>query len=127
MKAQLKRLGFALDWSRELATCEPEYYGQQQALFLDLYEGGPRLPQGKRGQLGPGRHDRAGQRAGDRRQGLALGRAGRKAQAEPVVPQDHRVRRRICSKGWTTLDSWPDKVAGNWIGKSGPAFSRWVI
>ena len=27
MKAQLKRLGFALDWTRELATCEPEYYG----------------------------------------------------------------------------------------------------
>jgi len=40
MKAQLKRLGFALDWSRELATCEPDYYGQEQALFLDLYEGG---------------------------------------------------------------------------------------
>jgi leucyl-tRNA synthetase len=40
MKAQLKRLGFALDWSRELATCEPEYYGHEQALFLDLYAGG---------------------------------------------------------------------------------------
>ena len=40
MKAQLKRLGFALDWSRELATCEPEYYGQEQALFLDMYEAG---------------------------------------------------------------------------------------
>jgi leucyl-tRNA synthetase len=40
MKAQLKRLGFALDWSREIATCEPEYYGHEQALFLDLYAGG---------------------------------------------------------------------------------------
>ncbi|OCC23884.1 leucine--tRNA ligase [Croceicoccus estronivorus] len=40
MKAQLKRLGFALDWSREIATCEPDYYGQEQALFLDLYESG---------------------------------------------------------------------------------------
>ncbi len=40
MKAQLKRLGFALDWSRELATCEPDYYGQEQALFLDLYAAG---------------------------------------------------------------------------------------
>ncbi len=40
MKAQLKRLGFALDWSRELATCEPDYYGQEQALFLDLYKAG---------------------------------------------------------------------------------------
>src|SRR5438874_13617571 len=40
MKTQLKRLGFALDWSRELATCEPEYYGHEQALFLDLYAAG---------------------------------------------------------------------------------------
>jgi leucyl-tRNA synthetase len=40
MKKQLKRLGFALDWSRELATCEPEYYGHEQALFLALHEAG---------------------------------------------------------------------------------------
>jgi leucyl-tRNA synthetase len=40
MKSQLKRIGFALDWSRELATCDPDYYGQEQALFLDLYEAG---------------------------------------------------------------------------------------
>lgn len=40
MRAQLKRLGFALDWSRELATCEPEYYGHEQALFLDLFAAG---------------------------------------------------------------------------------------
>ncbi|MEA1083451.1 MAG: leucine--tRNA ligase [Sphingomonas sp.] len=40
MKAQLKRLGFALDWSRELATCEPDYYGHEQALFLDMFAAG---------------------------------------------------------------------------------------
>ncbi len=40
MRAQLKRLGFALDWTREFATCDPEYYGQEQALFLDLIEAG---------------------------------------------------------------------------------------
>jgi leucyl-tRNA synthetase len=40
MKAQLKRLGFALDWSREFATCDPEYYGHEQALFLKFYEAG---------------------------------------------------------------------------------------
>jgi len=40
MKAQLKRLGFALDWTRELATCEPDYYGHEQALFLDMFAAG---------------------------------------------------------------------------------------
>ncbi len=40
MKAQLKRLGFALDWSRELATCDQDYYGHEQALFIDLFEAG---------------------------------------------------------------------------------------
>jgi len=36
MKRQMKPLGFSLDWSREFATCDPEYYGQQQAMFLDF-------------------------------------------------------------------------------------------
>ncbi|MCR8724945.1 leucine--tRNA ligase [Frigidibacter sp. ROC022] len=40
MKDQMKPLGFSIDWSREFATCDPEYYGQQQALFLDFLEKG---------------------------------------------------------------------------------------
>ena len=60
----------------------------------------PRLPRGRpgraqaiEGQLGPGRPDRARQRAGDRRPRLALGRAGRAARADAVVLQDHRLLR----------------------------------
>ncbi|NGM44194.1 leucine--tRNA ligase [Rhodobacter sp. SGA-6-6] len=40
MKAQMRPLGLSIDWSRELATCDPEYYGQQQAMFLDMLEAG---------------------------------------------------------------------------------------
>jgi leucyl-tRNA synthetase len=36
MKSQMRPLGLSLDWSREFATCDPEYYGQQQALFIDF-------------------------------------------------------------------------------------------
>ncbi len=38
MRDQMKPLGLSIDWSREFATCDPEYYGQQQALFLDFLE-----------------------------------------------------------------------------------------
>ncbi|MEO0766433.1 MAG: leucine--tRNA ligase [Pseudomonadota bacterium] len=40
MRAQMKPLGLSIDWSREFATCDPEYYGQQQSLFLDFLEAG---------------------------------------------------------------------------------------
>jgi leucyl-tRNA synthetase len=40
MKAQMKRLGFAYDWSKELATCLPDYYRWNQWFFLRLYERG---------------------------------------------------------------------------------------
>jgi leucyl-tRNA synthetase len=40
MRAQMKPLGLSIDWSREFATCDPEYYGQQQAMFIDMMEKG---------------------------------------------------------------------------------------
>ncbi len=40
MRTELKRMGLSLDWSREFATCDPEYYGQQQSLFLDMLAAG---------------------------------------------------------------------------------------
>ena len=36
MRAQMLPLGLSIDWSREFATCDPEYYGHQQAMFIDM-------------------------------------------------------------------------------------------
>ena len=40
MRGQMQRLGFGIDWSREFATCDPEYYHWEQWLFVKLYEKG---------------------------------------------------------------------------------------
>ena len=40
MRTQMKPLGLSIDWDRELATCDPEYYGQQQAMFIDMMDKG---------------------------------------------------------------------------------------
>ncbi len=40
MKGQLKTMGLSLDWSREFATCDPDYYRHQQKLFLDFWKAG---------------------------------------------------------------------------------------
>ena len=40
MKSQMRPLGWTLDWTREFATCDPDYYGKQQELFLDFLSAG---------------------------------------------------------------------------------------
>jgi len=40
MKKQLKSIGFSFDWTREIATCDVEYYSKQQKLFLDMLKAG---------------------------------------------------------------------------------------
>jgi leucyl-tRNA synthetase len=40
MRTELKRMGLSIDWSREFATCDVDYYGQQQRLFLEFLKAG---------------------------------------------------------------------------------------
>jgi leucyl-tRNA synthetase len=40
MRDQLKQVGFAIDWDREIATCDPDYYGKEQQIFIDFYKAG---------------------------------------------------------------------------------------
>ena len=121
MRRQLKSMGLSLDWSREIATCDPAYYRHEQAMFVDFMAAGLVERTYRHGQLGPGRSHRARQRAGDRRPRLALRRPGREARAGPVVSQDHRLFPTSCSMPWTGSTGWPEKVRlmqRNWIGRS---------
>ena len=106
MKRQLKSMGLSLDWSREIATCDPAYYKHQQKMFLDFLVAGLVERKQSKVELGPGRPDGARQRAGDRWPRLALRRAGRAARADAVVFQDHRLLGRTAD-GYR----WPRSVA----------------
>ncbi len=128
MKAQLKRLGFALDWSRELATCEPEYYGHEQALFLDLYAAG--LVYRKESAVNWDPVDMtvlANEQVIDGR-GWRSGALVEKRKLSQWFLKITQFAEELLD-GLSTLDTWPDKVRlmqENWIGKSqGLQFKFW--
>jgi leucyl-tRNA synthetase len=120
MKAQLQRLGFALDWSRELATCEPEYYGHEQALFLDLYEAG--LVYRKESEVNWDPVDMtvlANEQVIDGR-GWRSGALVEKRKLNQWFLKITQFAQELL-EGLDGLDKWPEKVRlmqENWIGKS---------
>jgi leucyl-tRNA synthetase len=120
MRAQLKRLGFALDWSRELATCEPDYYGHEQALFLDLFEAG--LVFRRESEVNWDPVDMtvlANEQVIDGR-GWRSGALVERRKLNQWFLRITDFAEELL-EGLGTLDQWPDKVRlmqENWIGKS---------
>ena len=120
MRGQLQRLGFALDWSRELATCEPDYYGHEQALFLDLLEGG--LVTRKLSAVNWDPVDMtvlANEQVVDGK-GWRSGATVERRQLSQWFLKITDFADELLD-GLGTLDQWPDKVRlmqENWIGKS---------
>ncbi len=93
IRRQMKRMGWSIDWNRELSTCEPGLLPLDAVDLPAPPRGGPRVPQERRRQVVPQGPDRARERAGHRRALRALRHRGRGAHARPVVLQDHRLRR----------------------------------
>jgi leucyl-tRNA synthetase len=129
MKAQLKSMGLALDWSRELATCEPDYYAHQQRLFLDFLDKGLAYR-----RLGKVNWDPVDQTVLANEQVVD----GRGWRSGALVEQRERMQwcfhitayaeELLAALG--TLDKWPEKVRlmqANWIGRSEGLLVRWAL
>ena len=120
MRGQLKRLGLAIDWSRELSTCEPDYYGHEQALFLDLYKAG--LVYRKESAVNWDPVDMtvlANEQVIDGR-GWRSGALVEKRKLSQWFLKITDFAEELL-EGLDGLEAWPDKVKlmqANWIGKS---------
>jgi len=120
MREQLKRLGFALDWSRELATCDPAYYGHEQALFLDLFNAG--LVYRKESEVNWDPVDMtvlANEQVIDGKGWRSGAPVERRKLAQWFLKITDFAEDLL--EGLGTLDQWPEKVRlmqENWIGKS---------
>jgi leucyl-tRNA synthetase len=120
MRDELKELGLSIDWSREFATCDLAYYGQQQALFLDLFEQG--LVYRKEGMVNWDPVDMtvlANEQVVDGR-GWRSGAVVEKRKLNQWFFRITDYADQL-TDDLATLDRWPEKVRvmqENWIGRS---------
>jgi leucyl-tRNA synthetase len=129
MKAQLKSMGLSLDWSREVATCDPAYYKHQQKLFLDFLKAG--LVERKQSKVN---WDPVDQTVLANEQVID----GRGWRSNAVVEQRELTQWFFKITDFSeelldaleTLDRWPEKVRlmqKNWIGRSEGLLIRFAL
>ena len=129
MRNQLKSMGLSLDWSREVATCDPSYYKHQQRMFLDFLDAG--LIDRKKSKVNWDPEDQtvlANEQVID----------GRGWRSGALVEQRELTQWFLKISDYSeelldaldTLDRWPEKVRlmqKNWIGKSEGLLVRFAL
>jgi leucyl-tRNA synthetase len=120
MRRQLKSMGLSLDWSREIATCSPEYYQHQQKLFLDMLKKGLAYRKSSKVNWDPVDHTvLANEQVIDGRGW----RSGALVEQRELTQWFFRITDYADEllDALQTLDKWPEKVRlmqANWIGRS---------
>jgi len=129
MRGELKRMGLSLDWSREIATCHPGYYAQQQALFLDFFAGG--LVHRKEAFVNwdPVDHTVLANEQVIDGKGWRSGAPVEKKKLSQWFFKITDYADELL-EALSTLNRWPEKVRlmqDNWIGKSSGAYVHWQV
>ena len=129
MKAQLKVMGLSLDWSRELASCDPSYYRHQQKMFLDFWKAG--LAYRKEAWVNWDPVDNTVLANEQVIEGKGW-RTGAPVERRMLTQWNLRITKfadELLSR-LDTLERWPEKVRlmqANWIGKSRGARVFWQL
>jgi leucyl-tRNA synthetase len=129
MKVQLKSMGLSLDWSRELATCDPSYYRHEQKMFLDFWKAG--LAYRKEAWVNWDPIDNTVLANEQVIEGKGW-RTGAPVERRKLTQWNLKITQfadELLSR-LDTLDRWPEKVRlmqANWIGKSRGARLFWDL
>ncbi|HZB53396.1 MAG TPA: leucine--tRNA ligase [Reyranella sp.] len=129
MKKQLKSIGLSLDWSRELASCDPSYYRHQQKMFLDFWKAG--LAYRKEAWVNWDPVDNTVLANEQVIEGKGW-RTGAPVERRKLTQWNLRITHFADEllERLDTLHRWPDKVRlmqANWIGKSRGAQVMWQL
>ena len=129
MRGQLQRMGFAYDWSREIATCHPEYYRHEQKMFLDFLAAGLAYRRESWVNWDPVDHTvLANEQVIDGR-GWRTGALVEKRLLSQWFLRITEFSEELL-EALKTLDRWPERVRlmqENWIGRSEGARVGWPI
>ena len=129
MKAQLKLMGLSIDWTREIATCEPSYYRHQQKLFLDFLRAGLVTRQQSKVNWDPVEQTVLANEQVEDGRGW---RSGALVEQRELTQWFFRITAfaEELLSALDRLDRWPDKVRlmqRNWIGRSEGLLVRFTL
>jgi leucyl-tRNA synthetase len=129
MKVQLRSMGLSLDWSRELASCDPSYYRHQQKMFLDFWKAG--LAYRKEAWVNWDPVDNTVLANEQVIEGKGW-RTGATVERRKLTQWNLKITHFADEllERLNTLDRWPEKVRlmqANWIGKSRGARVFWDL
>jgi len=129
MKAQLQSMGLSLDWSREIATCDPAYYKHQQRMFLDFLKAGLVERETRKVNWDPVDNTvLANEQVIDGR-GWRSGAPVEQREMQQWVFKITRYAQELL-EAIDTLERWPEKVRlmqRNWIGRSEGLLVRFAL
>ena len=129
MRDQFRPLGFSLDWSREVASCEPDYYKHEQKMFLDFLKAGLAYRKESWVNWDPVEHTvLANEQVIDGKGWRSGADVEQRKLSQWFLKITHYAEDLL--KAIEALDRWPDKVRvmqHNWIGRSEGARVFWPL